>query len=116
MKEIKKIGALIVIFIFNICNICFADGVWIDPKTGKKVTGGTGIQTHQTRNYIIRYVIIGILVLFITICAVSIIRKIIKKRREKIEEKIKEKTEKADDQETLDLINKLHQEHNDDAK
>lgn len=82
MKEIKKIGALIAIFILNFYNTCFADLVWKDPETGEWVGGGTARPTvPETKP--VNYVLIGIIVLVIVVCAVFIIRRIIKKKKEK---------------------------------
>ena len=79
MKKIKKIGALIAMFILNFYNTCFADLVWQDPKTGEWVGGGPARQETKPVNY----VIIGIIVLVIVVCTVFIIRRIIKKKKEK---------------------------------
>ena len=82
MKKINKIGALIVIFILNFYNTCFADLVWRDPETGKIHSGGTVSPTvPETKP--VNYLLIGILVLVIVVCTVFIIRKIIKKKKEK---------------------------------
>lgn len=82
MKKIKKIGALIAIFILNFYNTCFADLVWRDPETGERVGGGTA-KPSALENKPVNYVIIGILILVVIVCVVIIIRKIIKKKKEK---------------------------------
>lgn len=79
MKKIKRIGGLVVIFLLNFYNTCFADLVSIDKETGKVHGGGVRPILSETVNYIF----IGILVLVIAICAVIIIRRVIKKKKEK---------------------------------
>lgn len=88
MKEIKKVGALVAIFIFNFYNICFADVIWRNPETGEWVRNGTGgvgkvKQPDVPEIKPINYVLIGIIVLVVVVCAVFIIRTIIKKKKEK---------------------------------
>ena len=82
MKKIRKIGALLTIFILNFYNTCFADVVWIDPKTGE-VIGGGGARENVPEIKTVNYVLIGIIVLVVVICAIFIIRSIIKKKKEK---------------------------------
>ena len=82
MKKIKKIGALLAIFILNFYNTCFADLVWID-ENGKRhgVNGGAKPTVPETKP--VNYVLIGIIVLVVVVCALFIIRRIIKKKKEK---------------------------------
>ena len=80
MKKIKKIGALLAIFILNFYNACFADLVWRDPNTGEWVGGGFKPNVPKTKP--VNYVLIGIIVLVVIVCAVFIIRRIIKKKKE----------------------------------
>ena len=81
MKKIKKIGGLVTIFLLNFYNTCFADVV---------IGNGPAPEGHGLHRIPpasepepINYVLIGILVLVIAICAVLIIRRIIKKKKEK---------------------------------
>ena len=78
MKKIKKIGVLVVAFIFNFCNICFADAIMLgeSPK-------GHGLHRYPSEPEPINYILIGILVLVIVVCAVMIIRRMLKKNKEK---------------------------------
>jgi len=80
MKKIKKIGGLVAIFLLNFYNTCFADLVWIDPKTGKVHGGGT-LKPSAPEPKPVNYILIGILVLVVVICAVIIIKRIIKKKK-----------------------------------
>ena len=83
MKKIKKIGALITIFILNFYNTCFADLVLND--TNGEMSGGKGeIKPPVSEtNPVVDYILIGILVLVVVVCAVLIIRRIIKNKKEK---------------------------------
>ena len=82
MKKIKKFGVLLAVFILNFYNTCFADVVWFDPDTGKRISGGTA-RLAGSKTEPVNYVLIGILVLAVIVCAVLIIRRIIKKKKEK---------------------------------
>ena len=82
MKKIKKIGPLIVAFMLNFYNTCFADLVWRDPETGEWV-GGSAPRPTAPETKQVNYVLIGIIVLIVVVCAVFIIRRIIKKKKEK---------------------------------
>lgn len=82
MKKIRKIGALLAIFILNFYNTCFADLVWRDPETGEIHGGGT-VRPTVPETKPVNYVLIGIIVLVVVVCAVFIIRRIIKKKKEK---------------------------------
>ena len=80
MKKIKKIVALITIFILNFYNVCFADIVWVD-EYGNSYRGDV-VRPDVPKTNPVDYVLIGILVLVVIICAVFIIRRIIKKKKE----------------------------------
>ena len=77
MKKIKKVGALLAICILNFYNTCFADVVWRDPETGEWVGGGT-LRPDVPETKPVNYVLIGIIVLVVVVCAVFIIRRIIR--------------------------------------
>ena len=82
LKKIKKIGALITIFILNFYNTCFADLVWYD-ENGKIHRADGGVKPPVLETNPVNYVLIGILALVVVVCAVFIIRRIIKKKKEK---------------------------------
>ncbi len=82
MRKIKRIGALMGLFCLSYYNLCFADVVWKDPKTGEWKAGGTA-KTYIPEPSRVNYILIGALVLIIVVCAAIIIRKIIKKKKEK---------------------------------
>lgn len=84
MKKIKKIGALLTIFILNFYNTCFADVMrrfdpdeWERTKTKEIDTIKPVVEEINPVNYII----IGILILAFVACTVFIIRKIIKNNK-----------------------------------
>ena len=82
MKKIKKIGGLVAVFLLNFYNICFADAIML----GESSPIGHGLHRRfppEPEIDPINYILIGILVLVIAICAVIIIRRIIKKKKEK---------------------------------
>ena len=86
MKVIKKIGISLTLFLFTIYNTCFADIIdekWINRfgnKSHRMEYQPEGIETKK-------YVLIGIVVFAIVVCAAIIIRRIMKNKKEKDNDK-----------------------------
>ena len=72
MEKIKKIGSALFLFV-AFCNTCFADVVWTDEDARNHGV----MYPSNAEPKPINYILIGILVLVVVICAVIIIRRII---------------------------------------
>ena len=77
MKKIKRIGALLALFMLSFYNTCFADLIWYD-ENGKRQGGGSGNIKPSASNHIL----IGILIVAVIVCVAVIISKIINNKKE----------------------------------
>ena len=82
MKKIKKIGGLIAVFLLTIYNTCFADVVMSGQSYSGHGTSWKNIPDSKPE-LTVNYVLIGIIVAVVIVCAVFIIRSIMKKKKEK---------------------------------
>ena len=83
MKKIKRIGALVLLFVLNFYNICFADVVPINPLTGEPYYNYKS-PAEKNKETLLGYIIVGVLILLAVSCAVFLIRKTLKKKKNQL--------------------------------